>query len=84
MSLQAVCNLQPIVYRLSFLDGKTKAIVLDPSETASDALCRVAEKIGLQSTYGWALYEVLTAASSQSASTSGGCEACLTVELGVL
>jgi len=52
-------NLQPIVYRIHFLDGKTKAIAVDPSETVADALCRVAEKIGLQSTYGWAMYEVM-------------------------
>jgi len=62
--VQALTNLQPIVYRIHFLDGKTKAIAVDPSETVADALCRVAEKIGLQSTHGWAMYEVSTRCSS--------------------
>jgi len=53
-----LASLQPVVYRIHFLDGKTKAIAVDPSETVADALCRVADKIGLQSTYGWAMYEV--------------------------
>jgi hypothetical protein len=52
-------KLQPLIYRIHFLDGKTKAIVVECSETSADALCRVSSKIGLQSTYGWALYEVL-------------------------
>lgn len=50
--------MQPMVYRIHFLDGKTKAIAVECSEASADALCRVADKIGLQSTYGWALYEV--------------------------
>jgi len=57
--MQALSSLQPIVYRIHFLDGKTKAIAVDPSETVADALCRIADKIGLHSTYGWAIYEVL-------------------------
>jgi hypothetical protein len=40
------------------LDGKTKALGFQPCDTVTDVLDRMAEKIGLQSLDGWALYEV--------------------------
>ena len=55
---QAVLTLQPLVYRIYFLDGTTKAIACDPCESAQDALITIKEKMGLKNIEGWALYEV--------------------------
>ena len=41
------------------MDGKTKAISIMPCDTTTEALSKVAKKIGLQSVEGWALYEVM-------------------------
>ena len=56
--LKAVSNLQPMVYRIYFLDGKTKAIALEPHQKVIDALLTIQDKIGLISIHGWALFEV--------------------------
>ncbi len=56
--LQAVRNLQPMVCRINFMDGITKAISLEPYEIVVDVLRKVQQKIDLQNLHGWALYEV--------------------------
>ena len=40
------------------MDGKTKAISVEPSESVVDVLGKVQQKIDLQNLQGWALYEV--------------------------
>ena len=51
-------NLNPLICRFYFLDGKAKAMGVDASATASDVVKMLSEKIELQSVDGWALYEV--------------------------
>ncbi|KJE90233.1 myosin-X [Capsaspora owczarzaki ATCC 30864] len=57
LELQAVQNLSCFICRFFFLDGKSKAVSVEPSSTAQDVLKELAEKINLHSTDGWALYE---------------------------
>ena len=56
---QAVKNLNPLICRFYFLDGKAKAMGVNPSATAGDVIRTLAEKIELQNVEGWALYEVM-------------------------
>ena len=51
-------NLNPLICRFYFLDGKAKAMGVDASATANDVIRILCEKIDLQSVDGWALYEV--------------------------
>ena len=51
-------NLNPLICRFYFLDGKAKAMGVSPTSTATDVLRILAEKIELQNVDGWALYEV--------------------------
>ena len=55
---QCVKNLNNLICRFYFLDGKAKAIGVDPSATVSDVLRVLADKIELKNVDGWALYEV--------------------------
>ncbi len=58
LNTQAVRNLNPLICRFYFLDGKAKAMGVDPSATAFNVIRTLADKIGLQNVDGWALYEV--------------------------
>ena len=44
--------------KVFFMDGKTKAVSLQPRDTTTEVLVKVARKIGLKSVEGWAMYEV--------------------------
>ncbi|XP_055956825.1 myosin-I heavy chain isoform X1 [Patella vulgata] len=60
IEILSVQSLAPIVCKIFFMDGKTKAISMMPCDTAVDVLEKVARKIGLKSVEGWAIYEVTT------------------------
>ena len=51
-------NLSPLVCKVYFMDGKTKAVSVMPCDTTTEVLENVARRIGLKSVEGWALYEV--------------------------
>lgn len=52
--------LSPLICKVYFMDGKTKAISMMPIDTAAEVLDSVARKIGLRSVEGWALFEMTT------------------------
>lgn len=45
--------LSPLICKVYFMDGKTKAISMMPIDTATEVLENVAKKIGLRSVEGW-------------------------------
>lgn len=47
-----------LICRFYFLDGKAKAMGVDPSATASDVIKSLASRVDLQSSDGWGLFEV--------------------------
>ncbi|KAK2710152.1 myosin-I heavy chain-like isoform X3 [Artemia franciscana] len=57
VEIAAVRRLGSIVCRFFLLDNRTKAVDVQAGDTGADALRKLADRLGLQSTDGWALYE---------------------------
>ncbi|CAH2001875.1 unnamed protein product [Acanthoscelides obtectus] len=57
VEVAAMKRLGTIVCRFFFLDGRTKAIDVHPTDTAGDAARKLAERLGLRNIEGWAIYQ---------------------------
>lgn len=57
VEIAAMRRLGTIVCRFFFLDGRTKAIDVHPTDVAADAVAKLAEKLGLVNIDGWAIYQ---------------------------
>ncbi|CAH0550688.1 unnamed protein product [Brassicogethes aeneus] len=57
VEVAAMKRLGTIVCRFFFLDGRTKAIDVHPTDTAGDAARKLAERLNLRNLDGWAIYQ---------------------------
>ncbi|CAD5123362.1 DgyrCDS11718 [Dimorphilus gyrociliatus] len=57
LEVESIRNLQPLLLKVHFYDGKTKALALDYTDTVLNTIKKIREKINLKSLEGWALYE---------------------------
>lgn len=65
VEIQASSSFKNLSCDIHILDGRCETISVHPCETAHDTLIKLANKIGLQSTEGWALYESYTSGLSK-------------------
>lgn len=65
IEIQACSDFTNMTCEIHLLDGRCETISVHPCDTAQDTLTKLAHKIGLQSTEGWALYESYTPGSSK-------------------
>jgi myosin-7 len=57
VEINAIGQQQHIITRFYFMDGKAKAIGIQPAWTIADVIKAISDKVGLINVAGWALYE---------------------------